>query len=542
MPDNASSVDTRTDREDHVKALSAREPIRALGFVSLGLLVLGIVGLALHNLGNRYFWTDESSSFFTALGWPGPGQSPGGLSEIQQTLITFLDPGLYHLMIRGWFEVFGGGIESLRSLPFIFFVIYVVTLLLWYRRMQLPLLIGVAGVSIMMLENITPYYSVEVRAYSASLAAAVALPLAALWLTSQPTNRRFFTFLLLGAFFGAMQYTAASVNIAVAILLGTIALRRQTQRKPLIIAAAAFMALWLPIIYLATRGWPSGGAEVDLDHVRSLVLGYMDTPTIVQTLKTNFLSFTALPRTSFLIIVPSLMIIAQLQARRGVQKERSLSPTTRVVEVWIYVLALTLASALLSIGGFLPWVLGTRWSITEVAGVALSVLGILSLVRDYLPGSWLRRRSVAVGTAVLCLILIASGSWRLWTYERPGNSQALDELVPVLVSGDPSVPIVVDYWIFPDTRYWVEFSGLYEPWRDEWIDRGVESTDGFVEAGAGAIEKFLNSPSDRMLLKDDQALKSFSAELPANVLVVYPDESSVVAPGMSSAPLVLVKD
>lgn len=541
MPDNSSSVDTRTDRDDHAKAFSSREPIRVLGFVSLGLLVIGIVGLGLHNLGNRYFWTDESSSFFTALGWPGPGQSPGGLSEIQQTLNTFLDPGLYHLMIRGWFEVFGGSIESLRSLPFIFFIIYVVTLLLWYRRMHLPLLIGVAGVSIMMLENITPYYSVEVRAYSASLAAAVLLPLAALWLTSQPTIRRFLVFSGLGAFFGAMQYTAASVNIAVAVLLVTIALRRQTQKKPLIIAAAAFMALWLPIIYLATRGWPSGGAEADLDHVRSLVLGYMDAPTILQTLKTNFFSFTALPRTIFVIIVPSLMILARLQERRSVQRKRSLAPTAPVVEVWMYVLTLTMASALLSMGGFLPWVLGTRWSITEVAGIALSVLGIISLIRDCLAGSGIRRRSFAVATAGLCLILVALGSLRLWTYERPGNSRALDELVPILVSGDPNVPIVVDYWIFPDTRYWVEFSGLYEPWREEWVTRGVESTDGFVEAGEGAIEKFLNSPNDRMLLKDDQALKSFTEELPANVYVIYPDDPRLVSPGMSSAPLVLVK-
>jgi len=515
----------------------------SLGLISLGIFATSIAGLAVHNLGNRYFWTDESSSFFTALGWPAPGQEPGGISEIQQTLITFLDPGLFHLMIRGWSETFGTSIQSLRSLPFIFFVFYVITLLLWYRRFQLPLLVAVAGVSVMMLDNITPYYSVEVRAYSASLAAAVALPLAAVWFMGRPQWNRLVAFLGASAFLGAMQYTAASVNIAtgVLVLAGFVQKKAPAERWRLAIGAL-FTLAWLPFIYLITRGWPSRGAEVDLDHVRNLVLAYMDTTTLLQTLSTNFVSFTALPRTLFLIAVPVIFLITKARSSNHTDNAAPKNPPTPLVQLWIYVAALTGSAALLSIGGFLPWVLGTRWSITEIAGIALSVLGFIVLLRDYSPPALWDLRIARIAVTVTCIAVVLLGSARIWTYERPGDSQALDDLVPVLVSGDPQAPIVIDYWVFPDTRYWVEYSGEFEASRQAWVDRGVVSTDGFVEAGPAAIDEFLHSSSDRMLLKDTEALEALSEALPPSVRVIYPREGALASPGLVSPPVVLVKD
>jgi len=542
MASTPDSVVDATTSQPTQKVSELPRVLRTMGYLSLGLLGLGVVGLGLHNLGNRYFWTDESSSFFTALGWPTPGQEPGGLAAIQQTLVTFLDPGLYHLMTRGWIEVFGTSIQSLRSLPFVFFVLYVVALLLWYRRFGLPLIVGAAGVSIMMLDNITPYYAVEVRAYSASMAAAVVLPLVALWFKDHPSGRRLFGFLGIGLFLGAMQYMTVSVNLATAALLTVSAIRsRSLTSKRNLAIAALIMVVWLPLIYLATRGWPSGGAEQDLDHVRSTVLAYMDAPAVLQTLTPNFLSFTALPRTLFLVLVPALFVIAKFSGRSESPRREVEQPATGIVDVWFYVLALTVSAALVSLGGFLPWVLGTRWSITEIAGIALSVLGLFALAGQYLPMTVKRRPLLAVTAAIALTLVSAVGAARLWTYERPGDSQALDELVPVLVSGNADSPIVVDYWIFPDTRYWVEYSGEFEPWRQAWIDKGVASTDGFVKAGPVDVQAFLESSSDRMLLKDSEALDLLTEPLPANIQVVYPSEPDLGSPGLASAPIVLVK-
>ncbi len=516
---------------------------RVLTLVGGFVLVAGVFGLGLHNLGNRYFWTDESSSFFTALGWPGVGQEAGGLAEIQQTLSTFLDPGLFHLLIRGWIEVFGTSIEALRALPFVFFVLYIIGIIAWYRKFGFAPIVAFAGAAIMMLDNITPYYSVEVRAYSASLAAAILLPLFAWWLAENPSGRRLTVFLLLGALFGAMQYTAANVNIATGVLLGIFAFARKKNTGSFALATASiFILIWLPLIYLITRGWPSSGAEADLSHVRDGVLAYMAPSTIVPTLQTNFLSFTALPRTMFLVLFPLALLFA---AKSQGSKCRALIKNREIVRVsllWVYVAAMTVAGALLSITGFLPWVLGTRWSITEIGSIALSILGLITLARYFAPTriKEFPVTQILVSAAALAIIVVASD--RMLSYERTSNQTSLDDLVPVLVSGRSDAPIILDYWIYPDTRYWVEYSGKFESARGAWIRRGVESTGRFKKAGPEQIQEFLASASDRLLLKDSEALNQLTFPLPPNVHVVYPSVPAAVAPGLESAPVVLVKN
>jgi hypothetical protein len=507
--------------------------------------VAGVFGLGLQNLGDRYFWTDESSSFFTALGWPGVGQEAGGLAEIQQTLSTFLDPSLFHLLIRGWLEVFGTNIEALRALPFVFFVLYLIGIIAWYRKFGFAPVVAFAGAAIMMLDNITPYYSVEVRAYSASLAASVLLPLVAWWLTDRPSVRRLAVFVVIGGFLGAMQYTAANVNIATAILIATIAIVRRTKGEKgsfTLAAASLFLLFWLPLIYLVTRGWPSSGAEADLDHVRDGVLAYMAPESIVHTLQTNFLSFTALPRTVFFVALPlALLLSARAQ---GIPRKRLLY-NQRLMSVsllWVYVLGMTGAGALLSVTGFLPWVLGTRWSITEIGSIALSILGLLALARYFAPTRLRMSRITQFLVPAIALTIIVIASLRMWSYERTSNLTALDDLVPVLVSGRSDVPVIVDDWVFPDTRYWVEYSGKFEAEKGAWIQRGVESTGGFKKAGPQEIEKFLASASDRLLLKDTEALKQLSFPLPPNVQVIYPEGKAVASPGLESAPVILVKN
>lgn len=73
---------------------------RALNVISLGILAIGVAGLGFHNLGNRYFWTDESSTFYAALGWPAPGAAPAYISAAwDSTISAFLDPGIFHMLV-----------------------------------------------------------------------------------------------------------------------------------------------------------------------------------------------------------------------------------------------------------------------------------------------------------------------------------------------------------------------------------------------------------------------------------------------------------
>jgi len=188
---------------------------RAAAIVALALLGVGVVALAINNLGNRYFWTDESSSLYTSLGWPGVGTRAGSLSGAWDWIIGVnLEPGLYNVLERYWALGVGTQIFELRAFPFFFFLVYIGSLvgLGWLLRVPLFLIAGV--VALMMLENITPYTSVEVRPTSAGLAAAVVLPLLGLLLLKWPRRSLLATFLLGLLFFGSMQYNSYLLDVA----------------------------------------------------------------------------------------------------------------------------------------------------------------------------------------------------------------------------------------------------------------------------------------------------------------------------------------
>ena len=516
--------------------MSVNRFIRLAGWLGLALLTIGIAVFGVRNLGNRYFWTDESSSFFTALGWPGPGQPPGGLAEIQQGLVTFLDPGLFHLLIRGWTELFGSSIIALRSLPFIFFLAYLVGLFAWYRQFRLPLIVASAGISVMLLDNITPYYAVEVRAYSATMAAAVLLPLAALALAKEVNARRVFIFVITLMFFGSMQYMTMSVNVGAAAVLAVAALRTGVVKERALLFGTAFLSCaWLPLIYLITRGVPTTAPEAELDHVRSTVLAFMDADAVRTVLATNFLSPTALPRTIFLLAIPALAVtaISAHRCRRSV----TLVLHSDTLALWTFVLVATGTAAALSLVGALPWVVGTRWSIADIAFIGLSVAGLAVLARDV--SRPFRPRWVVAVVAALSVVVVFAGSARMAVYERIGDSGALEYLVPLALSGNPRQPILIDYWIYPDTRYWVEYSGLLDRYRQDWIDRGLLGTPGFQPASPEDVRAFVDSDLDRMLLRDGSPVLG---PLPSGVTVVRPPLETWGDLSESQVPVLLVKE
>lgn len=504
------------------------------GVIATIFIGAGILGLGIHNLGNRYFWTDESSSFFTALGWPGPGGEPGGLAEINATLVTFLDPGVFHFLIRLWTELFGYSIVALRSLPFIFFLVYIFGLFLWGRKLKLPLVLTAGIVGLMMLENITPYYSVELRGYSATQAAAVVLPLIALWLV----NRRTFPVLLIATvssvFLASMQYATISANAATGLVLVLAAFQlRHKARSWMLWMLGVLVVVVLPAIYFFTKGNPFADQESELGHVDNLVIRFQTGNEILSTLQTNFLSLTAAPRTIFLLLIPFLLITHRL-TRPDFGR---LKPLDLVVVIWIFVLTTVIVEAVLSIAGFLPWLVGTRWSITDISTIGLSLFALATLILSWL---LINTRSVAIATLLVGLVASAIGGARLWNYERQGNFDALSPLMPAFLSGEPGKALI-DYWIYPDTRYWIEYSGKFADFRAEWIAQNPESTSGFIPAGADEIALFIDSDYDRLLLQNRLVLDESGIQLPENIKIVSSSLDSTSTEELIYRPIVLVK-
>jgi hypothetical protein len=533
MMSDQSTIDTTTTRELVPEVALPRGVSRAAGIISGLLLTAGVLGLALHNLGNHYFWSDESSAFFTSLGWPGPGGEPGDLGAIWSTLITFLDPGLFQLLTRAWFEIFGSAMPTLRSLPFTFFVLYLIGILAWMRLIRAPWFLAIGGTAVMMLDNITPYYSVEVRPYSASLAAAVALPLFALHLIHRPSWGRFALYLLVFGVLASMQYNSATVDFACAAIFGLAALVARERRAPLVVAGVVSV-LWLPLIYVLTRGNPLTDKSSTLSYIEDTLLRFQSSQQIFHTLFTNLLSWTALPRTVFLVLVPILWA----SGRMALPWKGGRSRASVIGWLWVFVLSALIIAAALSILGYLPWVVGTRWSITDIGYIALSLTGLTGLL---LETGLTRRTFVAWGVLFASLSLTVVGAARLWTYARPMNVSYMTAFADPILSGRPGGTLI-DYWIYPDARYWMEYSGEHDAFRSQWIAHRPNSTPGFTAAGSTEIKTFLDSEADRLLMRSGRALAATGLEIPPSVSVVSVGPELLNGVDPLDTPVLLVKN
>ncbi|MDC3376477.1 hypothetical protein OAV85_00555 [Candidatus Nanopelagicales bacterium] len=506
---------------------------RWLSVISGAVLIAALVIFAVRNLGNTYFWTDESSTFMSALGWPGIGGEAGAIGDAWSWIMrTFLDPGVFHMLVRFWSLNVGTQIEVLRFLPFIFFLIYLVAIVLLGRLMRLPWVFALGVVGLMLLENITPYYAVELRPYSAGLAASVALPLAALWLLDAPSGLRFGLFAVTFLAVGTMQYNSLPIELAVAVVLTLGALRQASVRQRIYpLLAAGLSVIWLPVFYLVSRGSPF---EVDdgeaLDYIPDLVLSDMPFNQAVQTIITNLLSPTGLPRTAFILVVPLIW----LTTRRAYERRaRIISENT--TRLWLFVTLATALSFALALLGFIPWKLGTRWSIADVGLIAVSMIGLVALAID---AGLLRRRVLSGVATAVALAAILVGAIRIATYERqPGYN--LRPLLTELVATTPG-KAVIDVWMYPEVRYWIEYSGDYDDLENDWRNIGIQQFGQFDEADEADLQAFLESDNDAFLLRNDALIPGVPTSSLEDFIIITEENP----PGAASndAPILVVRE
>ncbi len=488
-----------------------RNLTRATNILASLILLAGIVMFAINNLGNRYFWSDEASSFLTSLGFPPVGQQAGTLAESWSANQSHVEPGLFNWLERFWSLGIGSDIVSMRALPFVFFLVYVLSLLLLSRIVSAPWFLGCAAVSLMLLENITPYYAVEFRPSIAGLSASVVLPLAAVWLTlSKSTAKGLLVFIPVFLFFGSMQYTTFPIIIGLAgLLLVTSFKESQRAKRNLLRVAALVSLLWLPVVYVLLKGNPFDLAGGDsFKNISEVYIPNMPLEVALRTISTNFFSFTALPRTLFLVLVPILWI-ANKYPLLGRESDKS---QWGVNALWVVVFLGTAASAAAGILGFIPWILGTRWSITEIGLIALSLVGLVGLVSQ---SRYFANSGIRIVVMALTLVVCFGGAYRMATYERtPGFNW--NAALSTMLSGPPQSALV-DSWTYPELRYWVEYSGQYDQFREAWINHGIQVAGPDDKADLADIENFIVSDASTLLLRSESLLEGI--DIPANIRV-----------------------
>jgi len=466
---------------------------------------------AVRNLGNRYFWSDEASSLYTSLGWPDAGETFGPLPDAwSSTLATHLEPGLFNVLERIWVFFVGASITELRLLPFTFFLIYVASLVGIARLLKLPWFLALAVPAILLLENITPYYAVELRPYSAGLAASVVLPLLAVLLIRQPGTGRLILFVAAVMLLGTMQYGTLPILIAVALLFFcAIPFVHQRIQRRLILVGALVSLLWQPVFYIATRGNPLAQVTSGTSPYPGLLLTDMPPDRVIEVVATNLLAPTGLPRTVFLIALPVLWVAGRVDLPTKMQCRFDVTLNA----IWILVFGSTVVTALLAAVGIVPWILGTRWSIAEVGVIGISVAALLAIFARLV--RW--QRPPFVWAAVVgALLVTAAGAYRVATYERPSGVD-WGPVFETILAGQPG-GTVIDGWSFPELRYWAELSGDYPATTNAWLEHNATVSGGGTSADPSTVIEFLDSDHDRLLLRNRTVLEGI--ELPESIEVL----------------------
>jgi len=503
---------------------------RAANVLTAIVLIAGVGRYALRNLSNSNFWSDEASSFYTALGWPPPGESAGSLADAWYwTLTTHVEPGLFNLMERFWALTLGTQIHVLRILPFALLCVYLVAIIAAGRLLRLPWFMAISVAGVMLLENITPYYGVELRPSVAGLATSVALPVTAIWFSLEPSGKRLTLFILGVAFFGSMQFNSLPILVAVSAMLFVAAVQtREPRSRSRILVAAFIAAVWQPVVYLLTRGNPmQATGQSSLSAIPDTLIPNMSANRVLEVLATNFLSATALPRTIFLVAVPLLWVVGRIE--RPWQRKAHFDWSINAM--WIVVAVATAGTAALGVRGVMPWILGTRWSIAEVGLIAVSLVGLVGLLAHFFP--W-RRPPIQWLVVLAAMLATVAGVYRIATYERPAGVDWRPAL-EVILSGEPGGTIV-DLWTYPEIRYWVELSGDYESYTDAWLRHDIQPSAGEASADAQIVSDFFVSDGDRLLLRNQQVLEGVTVPDEVKIIVLDRDDA-----GMAQGPVLLVK-
>ncbi len=346
----------------HLKRPDRSTPLAVATFsvaVIAGSLLIGLpVALVVsRHLGSPNFWFDESGQFWLSLGlhqFTPPLAPEGGWGHIvEYGRVMNTDPGTFTALLRGWIHVFGPSPVALRSLPFLFFLLTPVVIVLSALRCGAnPVFAALAG-SIPLGFPMLLHYATEVRAYSMETCAVVFLFFLPCWLYGQ---RRGWIVIMIGCSaallvtsrYSAFLYGAAACIAALLPLrpVRTAFVRAARFSVPLIISVATG--------YLIFGRFQVGGTQQAPAYVAPFLLKGKDAAAQLALFRQNLIGPDALPITLFLVAAPLFYWLVP----KSLIGLRSFVSSTAVFCALSVVFAVAA-----SLAGMLPWEIHTRWSI-----------------------------------------------------------------------------------------------------------------------------------------------------------------------------------
>jgi hypothetical protein len=327
--------------------------------VGILFVTIAIISAATRSISNPGVWFDESGQFWMSLGlnhFSTPRSGSGGLSEVLGNNAGFnLDPGGFTLILRGWMHKFGRSVESLRALPFSFFVANCILLIKICLKINIDRRIAYLSPFLLVANPLQLHYAFEIRPYSAEATA---------W--------------LLALYSSLLIPSILSTSLAKQAALGTILATMIWLRYSVIVPVFAFsaIALWFLLLRfrLTIKKRVANAIAILAPILISCVLIYFvtlqhqnsggDAPSYVQDLMLKYTSFKDIffVKSALVIWVPwGLVVIATIVARSRGNSQHIFKLNTRNYIIFSSLSCATLF--LFSIVGKYPLAFRSRWDI-----------------------------------------------------------------------------------------------------------------------------------------------------------------------------------
>ncbi|MBJ6727302.1 glycosyltransferase family 39 protein [Geomonas sp. Red875] len=366
------------------------------------LLWLAVLVLLFVNCGsNPNFWFDESGQFWMSRGqthFMPPLTPDGTLADVLQANRTAnSDPGGFTVLLHWWLA--GGSAPAwLRTLPFLFFVAtmaaFAALARLWTGNRGLALAAGLVPAAVPLLTR----FAFELRAYSMEACGVAVVLLLLYHVGRRPTVAGYLGLGCVAALFLTSRYSLICTLAAAAVVVWW-----QNAQRPLRQRAAFLAAYGIPVaaaclgIYLVTLGHPLAHQKPEPpDYVQLYILHGKSLGEIAEIFGKGLAS-TYLGS----VLFGATWLWCRLR-RDEESGYRLFTP------LFIMVLLVNAAFALLSFAGKYPWCPQLRW------GISLDLLaaaGMFPTVLMLWKGSALRRQ-VSVGLISL-VVTVAAGAGAL---------------------------------------------------------------------------------------------------------------------------------
>lgn len=418
-----------------------------------------MVYILARNLNSPNFWFDESGQFWLALGQNHFSPANTAEQSIKDVWINSksfnLDPGGFTLLLRGLIYTLQNTTPPiLRFLPLLFSIVLCIGLLFWGKIAKISIFYSTIAIFYLFLNENFLYYSLELRAYSMELCGVVFIFLATGLLNEKITRSSYLIWLTCLTFFGLSRYSFVIYEGAAfcAILTLQYFLKKSID-KSIFLTLGLTLLVFNITVYVLMLQYQTASASPP-PYVLDLLLFGKDLNHILATLKINFFSVFAIPKTLFIF----LYFICNLSNK----KFKNLNPWLGLL--FFYILYSTLIAMLLSFIGKLPWSMGSKWSLSELALNALAIIGILSIAKE-LAISALNRYVLTWISAILSAAILMIQTNLLFDIQK--YDRANKEYEPIFKSlefiynnSSPGGTIALDKYLWPSYRYVVERSGL----------------------------------------------------------------------------------